>query len=154
MRTTNFDALATAAPLDRQASIVRDGSGDHWEAKIPEYHLRWIAPPALRTIRSLEANAQKLAAEIVGKRHGRLVVLGILLEEGRNKKARWVVRCDCGYYEARLAKTIRSGDPDRMMCCACDKADQLRQRSSKPSTGERRRAEEAMLDQLSGGSKA
>lgn len=153
IRTTNFDALATSAPLDRQASAMRDGSGDQWEAKIPDYHLRWIAPPALRPVASLEPNAQVLAASLIGQRIGRVVVLGILLEETRKKKARWVVRCDCGYYEARIAKVLGSGDPARMMCAACDKVDQLRQFSTRPNTKRSRKASAAMLDRLAEGAR-
>lgn len=150
MRTTNFDALATAAPLDRQASIVRDGSGDQWEARIPDFHLRWIAPPALRPVVGLEPNAKLLAAELIGRHIGRLTVLGILLEPARKAHARWVVRCDCGYYEARKAKTLTQGDHARMMCMACDKVDQLRQMGSRPNTGSARAASEQLLDKLSG----
>lgn len=149
VRTTNFDALAAASPLDRQASVVRDGSGDHWEAKISKTQLRWLAPPPMKVVSALTAPGQLIAKSLIGKRVGRLVILGILNDGIERKSASWVVRCDCGYYEARKAKALREQRAgDDMACSACDKVNQLRELGRSQNTSASRMAAADRLDAL------
>ncbi len=112
MRTTNFDAIATSAPLDRQASVVRDGSGDSFDGRVPDWHSHWKAPPLPEAIRP--ANCPDLS----GTRAGRLTVIRY---HGRNPKkgSKWLVRCTCGDYEIRYAPAIKRASEDHK-CQACD----------------------------------
>lgn len=149
IRTTNFDALAAAAPLDRQASTIRDGSGDLWEAKISETTKRWIAPPPLKPLASLSPPGRAFAREMVGQRFGRMVVLGVLDDGGERKQASWVCRCDCGYYETKKAKSLRS--PQESKCSACIGLEQLQTLDRARSTTETRKRDEALLDRIAAG---
>lgn len=144
VRTTNFDAIAAAAPLDRTASVIRDGSGDLWEPSIPETFKRWFAPPVMKPRAWLLARSA-VAAQLLDRRFGRLVVLGVLDEPGKTEKAAWVVRCDCSYYETRKAKTLLAG---KATCClVCYKVETLRATPSAGTTATRRR-ERFDLDRL------
>lgn len=148
MRTTNFDALAAAAPLDRQASVIRDGSGDLWEANVPATVNRWLAPPALKPVETFLAGASAdLAKELIGKRFGRLTVLGVWADGNPKKNATWVCRCDCGYYEGRKVRGLQGGGEDQMACHACVRLIWM-QRSASKNTKATRKASAAMLDQM------
>lgn len=155
VRTTNFDAVAASAPLNRQASTVRDGSGDMWEAGVPNGMPRWIGPPPLKSGASQTAPAQVVMARLVGKRFGRLTVLGIWAGGNAKKKAVWVCRCDCGYYEGRKARFLEQGHPDgeEQRCSACDALAKLQRSAAKPSTKKARVRAAAMLDRLAEGSR-
>ena len=147
MRTTNFDRLATSAPLNADAAIARDGvSNDHWEAKIGSTVNRWIAPPAMKPMSDMSDIGRAMCAELVGARFGRLRVLGIWADGNRKKGASWVVRCDCGYYEARKANSLRAGTAT--CCTACDRLDQLRAIGSSKNTAASREASASHLDQI------
>lgn len=126
-KTTNFDAVVASAPANATAAVVTAGSRTHYESSrkvVPEHVHTDIRPP-LKDLRRLDRNARATAVALVGKRIGRLTVIGIREEPkrftgGTKRKARWVVRCDCGRYEHRLAKALREPKlPDRAMCSEC-----------------------------------
>jgi len=144
MRTTDFDAIATAAPLNREASTVRDGSGDQWEAKTPPTAPRWIAPPPLRSERDVAGSGVDMLRAQVGRRYGRLTVLGIWADSNPNQKSVWVCRCDCGAYEGRRLGRLTSGAVT--MCLECAQVEAIR--STKTNTAEYRRQAEKRLDKL------
>lgn len=148
----DFDRIASSAPLNRDASVVRDGSGDLWEAKIPETVNRWIAPPPIKSLASLGEIGQAMARELIGRRCGRLTVLGIWAETNPKKNSVWVVRCDCGYYEGRKAKALRGAFAHQLACTACDALESLRKRAAQPNTAANRAASAKMLDKLAKGS--
>lgn len=133
MRTMNFDAIAASAPLDRAASVVRDGSGDQWAPAVNDLTMdHWSAPP-------LQTHPKPNAlADLSGARLGRLTVVRFHgYREGKNAPPMWLVRCSCGDYEARrnttVLKRLAHAEPDD--CCAlCLKADQLRKRNSSAPT--------------------
>ncbi len=147
MRTTNFDRLATSAPLNADAAIARDGvSSDHWEAKIGPTVNRWIAPPSMKAVGDLCPAGQQVAAELIGARFGRLRVLGIWDGGSAKQNASWVVRCDCGYYESRKAKSLKTGVAT--CCSACRALDNLRALGSSKNTAASREASASHLDQI------
>ncbi len=120
MRTTNFDAIATSAPLDKTASVVRDGSGDHYdpEAKQQEH---WLTCPPI-------APAPHNAPDLTGQIIGRLTVKGYYAI-ANGKGARWVVRCTCGGYETRRTKAITKpglNDCHEPMCCKCGRFEAMK----------------------------
>lgn len=67
---------------------------------------------------------QKLYGELdlTGTRQGRLTVIGI----SADVKGRHVVRCDCGNYELRTAKSIRNPDNKGDRCEHCRRLAQAR----------------------------
>lgn len=58
------------------------------------------------------------APDLIGKRTGRLKVIG-LYPERRNGPARWVVRCTCGDYELRTAHAILNPHNENDKCQRC-----------------------------------
>lgn len=143
MRTTNFDAIAAASPLNREASVVRDGSGDTWEPSPPPSLHRWIAPPKLKAPHQIRPEGREVLKKQLGRRYGRFVVLGIWAD-GPTKKATWVCRCDCGAYEGRKLGRLMSGEVT--MCWTCERVERLR--ATDTSSREYREASERLLDRL------
>lgn len=145
MRTTDFDRLATSAPLNTDAAMARDGSSrDHWEAKIPENYARWAAPPEALALFN-RVNGE----DLTGRRMGRMTVIGYHAPGSRG--GRWLVRCTCGYYELRSAAAIKSDkDEDGDHCCfECQRVKVLRKRASgKFNNSATRAASATRLDQI------
>lgn len=145
MRTMNFDAIATAAPLNREASTVRDGSGDQWDFSPVEQIDHWKAPP-LPTHPRPDA-----LPDLTGKKLGRLTVVRFHgYREGKNAPAVWLVRCPCGDYETRRHKTVvRAADPDDC-CVICKKAEALRKRAMRPPSKKDKRRQAAAFAKIVG----
>lgn len=126
LRTVDYDRLASSAPLNKAAAADYSATGEAFEPKTIEW--RWDTPPPMRPI-------PPDAPSLLGLRVGRLRVVGLLDAEPKRREmglskpakgARWVVRCDCGAYEARKSKTLT--DPKnipRLMCSHCDYVSQL-----------------------------
>lgn len=150
IRTTNFDRIATSAPLNADAAIARDGlSSDHWEAKLPQNYARWAAPPEpLAVFNRLNGE------DLTGRKMGRMVV--IRYHAPGNRGGRWLLRCACGYYELRSAAAIK-GDKDEHgdhCCFECQRVKVLRKRASgKFNTTTTRAASASHLDQLAASSR-
>ncbi|MBP7704178.1 MAG: hypothetical protein KA105_02695 [Caulobacter sp.] len=124
IKTTDFDAIATSAPLDRQASIVRDGSGDHYVAPMPDHQAHWSAPPLPLAPRPADVE------DLTGRTLGQLTVIRY---HGRiGSGSRWLVRCSCGDYELRKTRVIvrqhSAGSGGR--CRVCDRVAQMREGSA------------------------
>jgi hypothetical protein len=145
MRTSNFEALATAAPLNREASVVRDGSGDTWTQTIPEQMDHWTAPPL-----PLSPRPDNIE-DLTGKVFGRLTVIRFHgSREGKHARPVWLVRCLCGDYETRRHKTLqKAANPDDA-CLICTKAEQLRKRGAKTTSGAYRRKAAAAFAKITG----
>lgn len=151
MKTTNWDAVAASAPLDAQASVVRDGSGDLFETKINAgAQAHWKAPPP-----PLASKPNAGLPDLTGHRFGRLVVVRFHGATSKNNPVpTWLVRCACGDYELRRTKTILNpGDPDDC-CLECRAVRILQKRASAPNNRKARRKAAALLDQLAAGAKA
>ncbi len=144
MRVTNWDAVATSAPLDRQASIVRDGSGDTWDHEVHPQIDHWKAPPLPL------AKKPDALEDLTGKRWGRLVVVRFHgKREGKNAPLCWLVRCACGDYETRRYATALKATPEDA-CVICAKAERLRQRASLPPSKKQFRKQRAAFARIVG----
>lgn len=143
LRTTNFDAIATAVPLNREASTVRDGSGDFYDFPIPLHVQHWKAPP------TPVGKLGKGAEDLTGRVFGRLTVIRFHGSAGGEwARPIWLVRCACGDYEVRRSKTLRSTTNADACCCICQHVKHLRDIGSKPNTKARRMAAARLLDHL------
>lgn len=153
IRTTNFDAVAASSPLDRQASVIRDGSGDLYDKPLAGVRVeRWLAPPPLKPLSDHSAPGRVLVQAFMGTRLGRVTVLGIWAGTNPRKNSVWVCRCDCGYYEGLKMKSLnRLGDA--AACSHCQQTDRLRAMASAPSTGSSRNASGKRLDRMAVGSR-
>lgn len=109
LRTTNWDAIVTSAPLDRQASIVRDGRSAADPVTVQNSYAQ---QPPTRPYMDIPAN------NLTGQRFGRVVALG-LGERARKGTTPWVVLCDCGRYAQMRAVALRSMEPDKIACGEC-----------------------------------
>lgn len=141
IRTMNFDAVGAAAPLDRQASVVRDGSGDLWDATIPPHHQHWDAPPLA------EAGRPASAADLTGRQMGRMIAVRYHRSHPKHG-AQWLMRCVCGSYELRRAKAIQTNTDDDHCCWVCNRVNVLRKRGAAANSAARRQADESLLDRL------
>lgn len=150
MRTTNFDAIAASAPLNREASTVRDGSGDLWEPQIKATTLRWDAPPVP------EAKMPAHVVDLSGRQIGRLTVVRY---HGKRKSGGhfWLVRCSCGDYELRRNKFIENPPerhgPEDHECAACDYLHHIKwlQQNEAKAGRQRLAADASRLDKLAAG---
>lgn len=145
MRTTNFDVIAASAPLNREASVARDGSGETWGFEVHEQISHWKAPP-LPTHRRPHG-----MSDLSGRSFGLLKVLRFHgYREGKNAPALWLVRCSCGDYETRRhAKLVKGGDPNDR-CVVCKKAEALRKRASRTPTKKDLRRQRAAFARIVG----
>lgn len=116
MKTTNWDAVITSAPLDKQASIVRDGRSAGEPVTINN---SYAEQPPTRPYMDVPAN------NLTGQRFGKVVALG-LGESARKGTTPWVVKCDCGRFARMKAKVLRTSDPARLACGECDYLYQVR----------------------------
>jgi hypothetical protein len=112
----SFDRVLSSRPVNRTAAIVVGSKGDHWNAKVPSYHMHSDTPlPIIPMSKADLMNPEYV--DLSGTMYGRLKVIGYY----GNK--RWVVRCSCGAYEVRRAKAIKSPVKDvfrEPMCAKCD----------------------------------
>jgi len=151
MRTTNWDAVIAASPLNRQASIVRDGVGEPCcEPDVPADYPRWLAPPKMKPITSLRGPGIDTALDMIGLRAGSMVVLGIAEGTNPKKGAVWVCRCDCGYYEGRKAKALTGPFAHEIACITCTRLAKVRIKGSEATTPQRRAQAADRLDSLAG----
>lgn len=118
--TDLFDRIAASTPLNRTAGAVTSRSGDHYEPHVPS-HVRISDAPA-RMKRDLPKDASFV--DLTGREFGRLTVVGYL-GSGGGGSSKWQVRCACGAYEQRTAKSIKralAGHADTQttaMCIRC-----------------------------------
>lgn len=93
--------VAALSPVNKTAALVVS-KGVHYEMsckiQVPEY----VGPPKIIPRHLLPSCPSFI--DLTGKQKGRLKVIGLMAEE----KGRWVVRCVCGTYTTRSAKSIKS----------------------------------------------
>ena len=108
--------VGALAPLDAKSARVL-GGGIHWTPKLvqPDNYVR-EEEGALPTRRPLPGSL-----DLTGQRFGKFFVKGLsaTAKQG-NTPAAWVVRCDCGAYEHRKAKALRSMPSDKLHCSHCE----------------------------------
>lgn len=151
MKTTDFNRIGLAAPLDAKAATVRDGVGEHWEPKglDPTNTQHWKAPPPP------EGRLPPGAPDLTGVKIGRLTVVrfhalvGVRSWSGRDRR-KWLVRCVCGDYETRSCKKIRENAASGFDACCqhCDALRRLQERTSRPPSKKDRKKSAQLLERL------
>jgi hypothetical protein len=135
VRTVNYAALATSAPIDKAAALARDGSGEHFDIAIPDDMPHSETPLPMKAI-TRQHTSNPSFADLTGTRMARLRVLGMYAAPNTKKVGMWVVRCDCGRYTARSAKAIKNylADPEKYegggRCWECQRVEILKKRTA------------------------
>ena len=129
VKTADWDAIAASAPLDATAGRVVSQSGEHYDPEHqagPQYFSS-IAPPPMIPRHRLSGTVADEWDDLVGRRKGRLTVIGLANVKVSIGGARWAVRCDCGRWERRRADAIKHHDPANFDgCIACRNFDAKR----------------------------
>ena len=108
---TDFDRIAASVPVNKQAARVA-GRGVHYQSKFqpPKWQIS-VENPLPFTL-----NINPLSGISVGMRVGRMVVKGYGGKVGQ--EAAYVVRCDCGKWEHRKARALKTPQKP-LMCFNC-----------------------------------
>lgn len=91
-------------PVNKMAAIVIS-RGTHYDPKCKIQVDEFISPPAIMPKRMHPKHCDFI--DLTGRRKGRFTVVGLL--DG-SKSSLWVVRCDCGTYTTRTAKSIKAAE--------------------------------------------
>ena len=113
IKTTDWDAVAASAPLNKEASVVRDGSGAAFVTKservrndILENPLPVIIPP-------------HQFKDFTGRTFGRYRIVGFVdlkkANVGKTSQAKWLARCACGLYQTLKHTTLVKYDAGAAM---------------------------------------
>lgn len=128
----DFDRLATSAPLNRQAAQDYNATGDGWAPERKANVIRFDGPPPLAPITASHRRNPSFVDQ-TGRRVGRLVVLGRIDRDAAgivnrdDRGAAWAVRCNCGAYEYRRAKKLKTYTADGFhMCSDCSYVEDLK----------------------------
>lgn len=118
MKGSSWDKVVSSAPINKDAAIARDGGGTSWtpERALEASFVRSHAPIPIKPRKAT------WMLDLTGLKVGKLTVLGVADFPNRSERspAAWVVRCVCGYYETRKAKTLRKpGYAERAACSEC-----------------------------------
>lgn len=135
---SNVPTLANNQPINKTAlRVILPGT--NYVVDIPKLHKMWETMPPLRIDRKLtkDPNFQ----DFTGIKFGRLTVMGLSKEyirsfmrrafdlgngkfqiehkqRNRGGFCKWIVRCNCGYYEERTTKQIKKAcELDRCYVC-------------------------------------
>ena len=109
--------VAALAPLDAKAAKVL-GGGAKWKPFFAE-------KPTTGFVREEEGILptrpvpSTMGFDLTGQRFGRFIVKGLAPKKDSNSPAAWVVRCDCGAYEHRKTKALRTLPADQLLCSHC-----------------------------------
>ena len=123
---TDPDRIVSSVPANATAARVV-GRGVHWSPgkSVVGAHEAWQDMPLPMLSPPRDAPA------LVGLRVGRLTVLGY--GGAGSDGARWVVRCACGTYGHRRAKSLRApGAAERAMCPQCDYLEEIKRGNFSP----------------------
>lgn len=104
------------APQNREAAMAFGKGGVRFDAKDTNSTYRWAERPLMAPQSAIAAIAPE--HNMLGRVKGRLEVIGLLAKEAKGVKASWIVRCKCGYYETRRAKSLKADNGDDR-CGAC-----------------------------------
>lgn len=132
VKVVAWDRVISSAPLNTDAAKARDGGGVHWTPEIKQ------SPGKVRSHAPLPMKTVPPGLNLTGLKVGRLTVIG-LAAKNTSGGAAWVVRCVCGYYETRKARTLRRpGYAADAMCDECRYLHELRSgRVKRPTVAER-----------------
>ena len=107
--SASFDGLHREA-VDKTAAMVF-AKGVKYRNSVKVTCPHWGAPPPMR-------KTPACAPKLVGEKFGRLTVVGL----HETISGSWVVRCACGDYETRKAKSIRNPNNFGDRCTKCRNA--------------------------------
>lgn len=118
IRTVDFDRLASSTPLNKQAAVDYNATGEQPSCKASGGHVL-LAPPRMRPVPTVST-----FVDLTGRRFGSLAVIGLKAiepEDGKWAETRWVCRCTCGNYTLRRADKLskKPADADER-CPECD----------------------------------
>lgn len=144
MKTAAWDRIISSTPLNTDAAKARDGGGFSWspEVSFAPGKVHTHAPPKMRPV-----PLNRTCPNLTGLKVGKLTVVG-LAAKTTSDGAAWVVRCVCGYYETRKARTLRRPDyATEAMCDECRYMRELRAgRVERPTVAERIARQKAEAD--------
>lgn len=128
MRTTDFSRVFASAPLDAKAATVTGSARHHYEPQInvPRGKDHWDAPP--RVVPPHRYPKAATFVDLRGHKMGWMTVVGYLGKINNSGKARWLLKCSCGDYEARGQKAIVNNDDEMHSCHNCGHHRTLRKR--------------------------
>ena len=111
-------------PINKVAALVVSKSPPdcQYDAKVACLQRRWDSPPPMRI---LTANIP----DFRGKRVGRFTVVGLYA----GAPGLWVVRCACGAYETRRAKSLHNPLNIDDCCQLCRHVEHLRWKAAQSS---------------------
>lgn len=136
MRGMDFDRIASSAPLDKTAATVT-GAGEAFVPRIQIQDYLADMPPIKPITRDQRVNPEFV--DFTGVVIGRVTVIGIQAKSSKGNGAFWILRCKCGAYCKRSAKSLKAataGSPDFVsMCGMC--AYNQRLASGKPPRAEK-----------------
>lgn len=130
-RSVDFDTVAPLMPFDKTASMVA-GKGESFEWNPGNRQKVHSRDPLATRLPTERERALPGFQDLTGKRFGRFTVQGIAAEIITTNGQNWVVRCVCGSFETRKAKSIKSSlsgscvDPEPM-CESCNYTRKLQQ---------------------------
>jgi hypothetical protein len=133
MAESIFDKLAGRVAVNKQSAQSAFGSGTHYTPKLSAGYtgFRSDVPPPMKPV-------PPDAPQLVGTKFGRFVVVGLLDGPKRSLGARWVVRCTCGTYETRVAKSIRNPENQVDRCQECRNLERLKLEANRVALGDER----------------
>ena len=117
-----WEKLAVSTPLNKTAAVVTGASRHDMPvgAKIHAHHAQAETPwPTIPVAIHQE--------DLTGLAYDRATVVGYVgrLSKQKGATGRWAIRCACGKYEHRSAKTIRERKAGR--CADCEHNSHLRE---------------------------
>ncbi len=123
---TDFDTVAPLQPLDEVAGRVTS-KGEHFDFEMSSGQVHASVPLPVRRVERLD-KCKPNFRDFTGVRVGRLTVLGISTIKVKDRM-RWVVKCLCGSYEVRKARSltryIDGLNLNEPRCAWCEKTVQL-----------------------------
>lgn len=90
-------------PINKTAAIVT-GKGVEYQPNCQINCDEYVGPPETVPVKELALNPSFV--DLTGRKKGRFTVIGLM----KDKKGRWLVRCVCGTYTTRSAKSIKGAD--------------------------------------------
>lgn len=118
-----YEYLGT--PVNKTAGLVISRSQTYKPDQLTN-QMRWKEPPQTRKVPAD-------VTDLTGSTRGRLTVIGLLPDDGKHKK--WLVRCTCGWYEARRVKAIRNTKNTQERCQECRHLARVKQKEIWRRTG-------------------
>ena len=116
--------IFTSFPINKTAAIVV-GKSDEFVSKKVILTNDSDFPIQIRPIDSLTSKSQGFV-DLTGVKFGRFIVIGLSKQFSQH----WVVRCCCGRYTTRRAKSIKNTNNTKDCCEMCRQTNYFRSGSS------------------------